>query len=110
MATINAIEVYEKAEIENFETFVSQIYKWSSLWWGDFEEACIDRCYIAFDGDDAIGFQTVDRDGLCVAIEVKAEYQGKGIASMLVEESGCWKPDRNECPEFWESMKKKFGY
>jgi hypothetical protein len=27
----------------------------------------------------------------------------------LVQESGCYRPDRNECPEFWAKMTEEFG-
>jgi GNAT superfamily N-acetyltransferase len=106
-----AVEVYEHDNINEFEEYAEQINSWScGLWWGDFEEAGIERCYVAFDGDEPVGFQSVNGDGLCVAIEVKEEYQGKGVASALIEESGAYRPDRDENPEFWEAMSDKFGY
>lgn len=104
------IEVYEHANIEGFDSYASTIREWSALWWGDFEEAGIERCYVAFDGDVPVGFQTVDGDGLCTAIEVHPDYQGKGVALALIEESGCYRPDRNENPRFWEKMEEKYGY
>lgn len=104
-------EVYERRDIEGFDSYASAISQWSiGLWWGDFEEAGIERCYVAFDGDTPIGFQTVDGDGLCTAIEVHPDYQGKGIAAMLIEESGCYRPDQNENPEFWATMEERYGY
>lgn len=110
---VTAIEIYEQSDIDTdlFDRCISEIDSWScGLWWGDFEEAGIRRCYIAFDGDRPVGFQTVSGDGLCVAIEVHPEYQGQGIASALVEESNCWRPERNECPGFWAAIKEKFEY
>lgn len=107
MPATTTIEIHE---IEQDSEVATQINSWSALWWPDFEEAGIDRCYVAFDGDFSIGFQTVDRDGLCTAIEVHPKYQGQGIATALVEESNCWKPDRNENPEFWAAMEEKFGW
>lgn len=113
MAVATAIEIYKQSDIDSdlFEECISEIDSWScGLWWGDFEEAGIERCYIAFDGDLPVGFQTINNDGLCVAIEVRPQYQGQGIASALVEESGCYRPDRNENPDFWAAMAEKFGY
>jgi GNAT superfamily N-acetyltransferase len=98
-----AIEIYESNDIEGFEDYAKGM-NWAGLWWGDFEEAGVSRCYFAFEGDEVVGFQTVNGDGLCVAIEVKSAYQGQGIARSLVEESGCYKPERNECPEFWDNL------
>ena len=101
------IEIYEYNQDEIDEAW----FNWScGLWWSDFEEANIERCYIAWDGDIPVGFQTINGDGLCVAIEVSEEFQGQGIGRLLVEESGCWKPDRNECPEFWTKMAEEFGW
>ena len=103
-----AIEIYT---INQDSEYATQIDYWScGLWWGDFEEANINACYVAFDGDRPVGFQTVNTDGLCTAIEVHPDYQGQGIASALVEESGCWQPDRNENKEFWATIEEKFGW
>ena len=101
--------VYELTEIEDPAEYIKQL-SWSNLWYEDLEEAGVERVYFAFEGegdgegDEIIGFQTVSRDGLCVAIEVKDEFMGKGVARSLVEKSNCWKPERNECPGFWEKM------
>lgn len=104
------IEVYEMSDIDNFEGYAEQVASWSiGLWFDDFEEAGIERCYFAFRGDEVVGFQTVDCDGKCTAIEVKSEWQGRGVSSALIEESGCYRPDRNENPEFWAAMEEKFG-
>jgi GNAT superfamily N-acetyltransferase len=96
------IEVYEASRVD--EHFFSEIDKWSCGLWCDFEEAEIKACYIAFDGGNPIGFQSINADGLTVAIEVHPEYQGKGISRLLIEESGSTKPERNENPEFWEAV------
>lgn len=80
---------------------------WSSLWWSDLEEAGIESVFFALDGDRVIGFQTLNIDGKCVAIEVDAEYQGRGVATALVEFSGGYRPESNENPEFWEAIKSK---
>ena len=104
------IDIYERRDIEGFEEYAAEINKWSiGLWFDDFEEAGIEKCYIAFDGDDAVGFQTIDADGCCTAIEVKCDYQRKGIAAALIEESGCYRPDRNENPEFWSVIEERYG-
>ena len=100
------VEQLDQDQIDNEE-----FDKMFVLWWSDFEEAGIEALFVAFDDNDSpIGFQTVDRDGLCVAIEVSEKYQGKGIARMLVEESGCWRPADNQCPDFWEKMAEEFGW
>ena len=105
-----SVEVYEKSDIADFDDYASQAEVAScGLWFGDFDIAGIDRCYFAFDGDNVAGFQTVDLDGKCTAIEVFGEYQGKGVATLLIEESGCYRPDRNENQEFWAAMEEKFG-
>jgi GNAT superfamily N-acetyltransferase len=100
-----AIEIYHSNDVElaNFDL------SWSSLWWDELEEAGVEFCYFAFDGDELVGFQSISGDHLCVAIEVRDDYQGKGIGKALVEESNCWKPERNECPDFWEKMEKIYG-
>lgn len=100
------VEELEQHEINDF--LFNQKF---DLWWSDFEEAGIDRLFVAFDDeDDVVGFQTVNRDGLCVAIEVVESAQGQGVGRALVEESNCWRPDRNEHPEFWAKMEEEFGW
>jgi GNAT superfamily N-acetyltransferase len=109
--TAAQVEVYEMSDISGFDDYAQQVAGWSiGLWFGDFEVSGVDRCYFAFDGDDVVGFQTVDGDGKCTAIEVKADWQGRGVSSALIEESGCYRPDRNENPEFWAAMEEKFGF
>lgn len=104
------IEIYECCDIEGFDSYAGQVESWSSgLWWSDFEESGIKRCYFAFDGDNVVGFQTVDGDGFCTAIEVQPSYRGKGVSVALIEESGCFRPDRNENPDFWAAMQERFG-
>lgn len=99
------IEELEQSQIDNskFTEF--------DLWWDDLEEAGVDRLFVAFDAQGVvIGFQTVSPDGLCVAIEVLDTAQGQGVARALVEESGCWRPEDDQCPEFWEKMAEEFGW
>lgn len=79
-----------------------------SLWYSDLEEAGVERVWLAEQGGAVVGFLTANADGLCVAIEVTAE--GQGIGTALVEESGVWRPEQDECPEFWEKMEEKFGW
>lgn len=100
------IEVYEYSQDEVDNDW----FDWSGLWYGDFEEAAIERCYIATSGDDVIGFQTVDCDDRCIAIEVHPDHQGQGVARSLIEESGCYRPERNENSEFWLAMEEKYAY
>ena len=104
------INIYELNDIENPAQYIEQL-SWSSLWYEDLEEAEVRRVYFAFDGDgdEVIGFQTVSGDGLCVAIEVKDSFLKKGVARSLIEESNAWKPERNECPEFWEKMENLYA-
>jgi GNAT superfamily N-acetyltransferase len=82
-----------------------------SLWWSEFEESGTEQVWLAEDSrGDVVGFLTANADGLCLAIEVIESAQGQGVARMLVEESGCWKPERDENPEFWAKMADEFGY
>ena len=98
------LEIYEYDQTEIDESW----FDWSGgLWWPDFEEAGIEKCFVAFLGDEVVGFQTVNASCDCVAIEAK--YQNQGIGRALVQESGCYRPDRNECPEFWAKMTEEFG-
>jgi GNAT superfamily N-acetyltransferase len=101
------IEIYEKNEIGDFEGCSKSISDWANLWYEDLEEAGVEHCFVAFDEDTPIAFQTVNLDGFCVAIEVHSDYQGKGIALELIKESGANKPERNENTEFWESINNK---
>lgn len=100
------IEIFQYEEVS--KELAQAIDEWScGLWWSDFEEAQITSCYIAFDGDEPVGFQTVNNDNRCVAIEVKSDYQNKGIALLLIGESFCIRPDRNENEEFWAKIAEK---
>jgi GNAT superfamily N-acetyltransferase len=98
-------EIYEYRQAEVDDSW----FEWSSLWYGDFEEAGIEHCYLAFRGNNVVGFQTVDCDGCCIALEVHPDYQGQGIASALIEETGCYRPACNENPEFWAVMEEKYA-
>jgi len=91
-ATTNNIEIreYNGEEMLGF-----------TLWWDDFEEAGIESVYVAYIDEKIVGFQAINTDGLCGAIEVLTEYQGMGVARNLIEESGCFQPAENYNPEFW---------
>lgn len=103
MAYVQELEQYEVNDFVFNQRF--------QLWWSDFEEAGVDRLFVAFDDeDDVIGFQTINRDGLCVAIEVIESAKGQGVGRLLVEESNCWRPEQNECPEFWAKMAEELGW
>lgn len=101
---------YTIYEAEQYQVSDPAMHRSFDLWWSDFEEAGVDRLWLAEDNDgDVVGFMTVDCDGLCIAIEVVESAQGKGVARALVEESGCWRPADDQNPEFWEKMADKFG-
>lgn len=82
MKTALTIEIdnYARHEIED------SWFDWSSNWWADFK-----NCYIAADveSDRIIGYQAIDRNGLCVAIDIHPEFQGKGIENQLIKASAC---------------------
>ena len=102
MTTTTAIEV-QQFTIEEFdEYFDHDMFDGFALWYEDLEEAGVESLYVAYDGGKIIGFQTVNADNRCVAIE--SIEQGKGIGFALVAASGCYKPEKNECPEFWAKM------
>ena len=102
------ISVYEAEQYQVNDTAMHRSF---DLWWSDFEEAGIERLWLAEDAEgDVVGFLTANADGLCVAIEVVESAQGQGIARALVEESNCWKPDRDEAPGFWAKMADEFGW
>jgi GNAT superfamily N-acetyltransferase len=112
-------EVYTLSrDSKNFDKYSEQLNSWSiGLWFPDFEESNAERCYLVFDEsensedqDFPVGFQTINGDGNCVAIEVHPDHQGKGLALRLIEESGCYEPDRDENPEFWATVKEKFNF
>jgi len=102
MTTVAAIEVQQFTVQEFDEYFDHEMFESFSLWYEELEEAGVKNLYVAYDGDKIVGFQTVNADNRCIAIE--SIDQGKGIGSALVAESGCYKPEKNECPEFWEKM------
>ncbi len=99
------MNIHEYSQEEAQELDMSEF----SLWWGDFEGAGIDCCYIAIEDGSPIGFQSVNGDGRCVAIEVIDEFKGKGVSTKLIDKSGSWKPEQNEFPEFWDKMKDIYG-
>lgn len=103
---------FEVYEVEENTEYSGIIDKWScGLWYDDFEESGISRCYVAVtsDSDFPIGWQTTNCDNFCVAIEVQPDYQGQGVAIALIEESGSWRPEQNVCREFWDKIRNKFG-
>lgn len=80
------------------------------LWYENLAEAGVETVFVAFDSDEIktaqiLGWQTVSRTLKCVAIESYA----KGVGSELVEASGCWQPEADECPAFWAKMADRFG-
>lgn len=103
------IEVYEKNDIEAFDTYAQSIDFWAQLWWADLEEAGVTFCYLAFDKDKVVAFQTVSENNRCVAIEVHPDYRGQRISNLLIEESECFRPEANENKNFWAAMEVKFG-
>ena len=100
--TTTTVEVQEFTTEEFDEYFDIEMFESFSLWYDDLEEAGVQLLYVAYNGDKIIGFQTVNGDNRCVAIE--SIEQGKGIGFALVAASGCYKPEKNECPEFWAKM------
>ena len=108
--TTATIDIWEYSRDEIKDNWCEGDEYPSGLWWPDFEEAGIERCFIAWVGDDVAGFITIDGDGLCTAIEVKTKFQGRGVARSLVEESNCWKPADDQNPEFWAKMADEFGW
>lgn len=79
-----------------------------SLWYSDLKEAGIESIWLAESEGEIIGFLSANADGLCVAIE--SIDPGQGVGTALVQGSGIWRPEQNECPEFWEKMEEKFGW
>lgn len=79
-----------------------------SLWYPDLEEAGIKNVWIAEINGKMVGFLTGNIDNRCVAVEVLPEYQGLGIATQLVEASGCYRPESDDNPDFWKKIAKSF--
>ncbi len=103
--------VYVFETCDNMFDFSKKIDKWScGLWWGNFEEAGIEKCYVAVEEKTGtpVGFQTLNIDHQTIAIEVHPEHRGKGLAFLLIEESNSTTPERDENHSFWESVKQKF--
>lgn len=102
---MSTIEHFNIDEISNTQiSTLSNSLSWSDLWWEDLEEAGIEDVYVCFEGNQAVGFQTVSIDNECVAIEVHPDFQGQGITRLLIEESNCTKPERNENPQNFGHM------
>lgn len=73
--------------------------------WSSIEETGIVKLYLARNKDNKIiGFQAVDRDGLCAFIEVAKEFRGQGVVRVLVNISKCYNPRLNSNPEFWQAI------
>lgn len=103
--TTAAAEVYEYSQDEIKESWMV----WSGgLWWPDFEEAGVRHCYIAWIGDEVAGFQTVNDSRETIAIEVRTEFRGHGVALALIEESESCRPERDENPAFWAAIANRF--
>lgn len=95
-----AIEEFSRDELNEGD------FAWSDgHWWSNWEEAGIERCFVAMDFRDEriilVGFLTMDGNRECVAIEVHPEYQGQGIAKALVLKAWCFVPRENSCLGFW---------
>ena len=102
------MKIYEAAQDQVNDSEMNDKF---TLWWSDFDEAGIESLWLAENEDgEIVGFLAANIDGLCVAIEVVETAQGQGVARALVEASGCWKPEENRCPEFWEKMAEEFGW
>jgi GNAT superfamily N-acetyltransferase len=103
-----SIAEYERHQVLRWQDELSQF----PLWWHDWEEADIDRCWLAVDESKGslpiVGFLTRDRDSLCVAIEVLPDYQSQGIGIALCEESATYRPRSNDNPEFWLRVEQEF--
>lgn len=99
-----AINVWEYTRDEIEDEWCDSAEYPTGLWWSDFEEAGVEKCFIAWIGDEVVGWQTVNIDGLCVGIEVKTRFQGQGVARALIKESGCRQPADDQNPDFWESV------
>jgi GNAT superfamily N-acetyltransferase len=74
------------------------------LWWDDLEEAGVESVLIACVDGEPVAFQAINIDGKTVAIEVLDTHQGQGISLALIEESGSYKPERNENQTFWDRI------
>ncbi len=105
----------EQLDLDEVGTVSKEIEDWSmGLWYGntieDMEDAGIERIYVAYDDDaNIIGFQTISIDGLCVAIEVHPDWRCKGVATAIIDESYCYRPERNENEPFWEKMEEIYA-
>ena len=105
--TINTTIEVQQFTVEEFDTYFDHdMFDVFVLWYEDLEEAGVKALYVAYDGDKIVGFQTVNKDDLCIALE--ALEAGKSIGFALVEASGCYKPEKNACPEFWARMAERF--
>ena len=100
---------YTAYQVEQYEVNDSKMHEYFELWWSDWEEAGVERVYVAEAEDgEIVGFQSINGDRQTVAIEVKDAHRGNGVALLLIEESGSFKPERNENPEFWAKVADSF--
>jgi GNAT superfamily N-acetyltransferase len=97
-------------KLENHQINYQKMNKKFMLWYDDLEEAGVTDVLVAFSEEgDIVGFQSVNSDNRCVAIEVISEFQNQGIGTALIGHSGCYLPERNENGEFWEKMKVRYS-
>ena len=92
-------------KLEGYQINYLEMNKKFILWYDDLEEAGITEVFVAFSEDqEIIGFQSINADNQCVAIEVIPEYQNKGVALALIDFSKCSTPERNENESFWKKI------
>jgi GNAT superfamily N-acetyltransferase len=104
------IEIYRYSNEDIDDEMKEDIESWSNcLWYNDLDQAGVELTILAWDDNDIIGYQTVNSCHDTVAIEVHPDYQGKGIARLMIEESLSYRPDRNENPDFWAWAESEFG-
>jgi GNAT superfamily N-acetyltransferase len=109
MTTNIEIYCYEDDELDLEQEIRDDLNSWSiGLWYDDLEEAGVEKVFLAWDGNEIIGFQTVNESRETVAIEIHDSYKGQGISFQLIEESGSYLPERNENPEFWSYVAECF--
>jgi len=106
-----SIEIHVHNRISQEES--AQIAEWAMLFLTEEEltedgyGGCPDY-YVALSDGIPVGYMIINGDWRCVAIEVKDEFLGQGIARKLVETSGCFYPEDDQCPEFWERIHQIF--
>ena len=104
------VYTYKNDELDLEQEIRDDLGGWSiGLWFDDLDQAGVEKCFLAWDDNDIVGFQTVNSNNETIAIEVKSDYQGKGISIMLIKESGSYLPERDENPSFWAWANSEFG-